>query len=215
MTGQFLLTSAVAVILLLIIAAVAARRQALHRSQALVAALTASVRGQVVCTQGPDAGGFLASLQPAPEPFVDFRCEYRSSATANPANWLGGRGARLTLRGTVSQRPTAELLWQRSRVPAQALSRPGEGRSRTTLWVLRRLDIVDAEFVVRGADTGAVERVFLDLQARFGAHLLQVAVRADEPVSLAVSLRTSGFPAEEIPALVATVRALGRAVLRM
>jgi hypothetical protein len=215
MTEQFLLTTAVAVLLLLIIAAIAARRQALRRSQALVAALTASVRGQVVCAQGPGATGFLATLQPAPEPFADFRCEYRSSATGNPLDWLGGRGARLDLRGTVSQRPVAELLWQRGRIPAQALGRPGEGRSRTTLWVLRRLDIVDAEFVVRGADTGAVERVFLDLQARFGAHLLQVAVRADEPISLEVSLRTSGFPAEELPALVATVRTLGRAALRM
>jgi hypothetical protein len=81
--------------------------------------------------------------------------------------------------------------------------------------MLRRLDIVDAEFVVRGADTGAVERVFLDLQARFGTHLRQVAVRADEPINVEVTLRTARFPAEDVPALVATVRALGRAALRM
>jgi hypothetical protein len=171
------------------------------------------VRGRVECAHGPAADGFLAALQPAPEPFVDFRCEYRSAASANPLDWLGGRGARLVLRGVVSQRPAAELIWQRGRVAAQALG--GSGRSRTTLWERRRLDIVDAEFVVRGADTGAVERVFLDLQARFGTHLLLVSVRGDEPISVEAVLRTAGFPAEDVPALVATVRALGRAALRI
>ena len=215
MTDRFVLVTALAVVLLLVIAAVAARRQALRRSQALVAALAASVRGRVDCARGPGAGGFLAALLPAPEPFVDFRCEYRSAATSNPLDWLGGRGARLVLRGVVGQRPAAELIWQRGRVAAQALGGHSGSRSRTTLWERRRLDIVDAEFLVRGADTGAVERVFLDLQARFGTHLLLVSVRADEPVTLVVALRTAGFPAEDVPALVATVRALGRAALRM
>ena len=172
LTDRFLLATLVAVALLVAIAAVAARRQALRRSDALVAALAASVRGRVACAQGPAAGGFLATLQPAPEPFVDFRCEYRSAATPNPLDWLGGRSARLRLLGVVDQRPAAELIWQRGRVAAQALGGHSGSRSRTTLWELRRLDIVDAEFLVRGADTGAVERVFLDLQARFGTHLL-------------------------------------------
>ncbi len=76
------------------------------------------------------------------------------------------------------------------------------------------LDIVDAEYAVRGFDTAAMEHVFFDLQARFRPFLEQVSVQADDAPELKVVLRTRNLPFREIPALVLSVRSLGRAVLQ-
>ncbi len=75
--------------------------------------------------------------------------------------------------------------------------------------------MIDSEYAVRGADTTALEYVFVDLQARFGALLQQVSVVADrEDVHVEVVMRGAGLRTSDAPALVTTLRSLGRAALR-
>jgi hypothetical protein len=96
-------------------------------------------------------------------------------------------------------------------IPAHALAR----RERVSLWVQRRSDLLASEYAMRGADTTALEHVFVDLQARFGALLQRVSVVADrEDAHVEIVLHGAGLRATEAAALIATVRALGRAVRR-
>ncbi|MFZ1767815.1 MAG: hypothetical protein WAU00_01385, partial [Caldilinea sp.] len=117
----------------------------------------------------------------------------------------------LIIRGRLPDRPAAELLWARGRIPARALAR----RERVSLWVQRRSDLIDSEYAVRGADTAALEHVFIDLQARFGPLLHSVNVVADrEDVHIELIMRGAALRASEAPGLVATIRSLGRAAAR-
>lgn len=214
LANRLLVTTLLAVLLLLSIAWVAARVQLERRSRALVLALNDSVRGRVVVRRGPNTDGFAGGLQPAPDPFVQFDVDYR---TLSPFDLVGHvqslfvpHGDLLVFSGKLPTRPAAEIVWRQGHVPGQALAR----RERSTLWVQRRLDIVDAEFAVRGANTGAVEHVFVDLQARFRPYVLEISVQSDRDPELTVALQLAGLNLQEIPALVTSLRALGRAALR-
>ncbi|MFN3980407.1 MAG: hypothetical protein ACK4SA_08495, partial [Caldilinea sp.] len=68
---------------------------------------------------------------------------------------------------------------------------------------------------VRGVDTTALEYVFVDLQARFGALLQRVSIVADcEGVHIEVVMRGGELQGSAAPALVTTLRSLGRAAQR-
>ena len=206
---RFLITTFVALLLLLVIGAVAARARVSGRSRSLAAALEESVRGRLVFTRGPNAAGFGATIQPPPEPFFQFQLECWPAAPLDVfGTALGaarGQADRLIFTARLPTRPAAELVWSYGQSPARALAR----RDRATLWVQRRLDIVDAEYVVRGANTGAIEHVFFDLQARFRPLLLQISVQADAEPEVRVVLRTRELNAQNMPGLVISLRALG------
>jgi hypothetical protein len=214
LANRFLLTSLVALVLLFILAAIAARLQSARRGHAILAALDESTRGRISLLRGPDAGGFVGSLQPPPEPFLHFVADYRSAQALDLAgqllNPLTHHAERLVFVAKLPSRPTAELIWQEGQAPGRALAQ----RDRSHLWVLRRLDVVNAEFAVRGANTGAMEHVFLDLQTRFRPFLVRISVQADADPECTVVLRLARFNLQELPALVTSLRGLGRAALR-
>lgn len=197
--NRLAVASLAAILALMLIAWLAVRVQRARRSQALAAALRDSGRGRLAVTRGPGAAGLAAAIDPAPDPFVEFTIDYR-----------GAPGDRLVFAGRLPARPAAELVWQEGRIPAFATAR----RERVTLWVPRRADVVGAEYAVRGVDTGAIEHVFVDLQARFRPFLQEVIVFAEQEPEVRVALRLAGLSLNEIPPLVASLRALGRAALR-
>jgi hypothetical protein len=81
--------------------------------------------------------------------------------------------------------------------------------------VHRRSELIGGEYAVRGPDAAALEYVFVDLQARFGHALRRVHVAADrEDAHVEVTLQGSSLRRSDAPALVATVRSLGRAATR-
>lgn len=213
-TDRLLLVTFIALVALLVIAWVAARLQTSRRNQGLAQAFADSTRGRLVLVRPPASGGFDAHFEPAPEPFMHLTLVYRGGATVDPIGLLvrmvRGDDA-LIVRGLLHDRPTAELLWVRGQIPDRALAR----RARVSLWVQRRSDLTASEYAVRGADTTALEYVFVDLQARFGALLQRVRVAADqEDVHVEIVLHGAGLRATEAAALIATVRSLGRAAMR-
>jgi hypothetical protein len=213
-TNRLLVVTLVALLALLLLAWLAARLQTMRRSQALATALGDSVRGRVKMLRGPGAAGLAAVVGPAPEPYVQFTVDYRAASPLDPLNWprrfAGQQGDHVVFAGRLATRPVAELVWQEGRIPAFATAR----RDRTTLWVPRRADVVNAEYAVRGVDTGAIEHVFVDLQARFRPFLQEVIILAEQEMEMRVVLRLAGLNLSEIPPLVASLRMLGRAALR-
>jgi hypothetical protein len=214
LANRFVVTSFVALLLLLLLAIIAARVQSVRRGREILAALNESTRGRISMLRGPDAGGFVGSLQPAPEPFLHFVADYRAAQTLDLAgqvlNPVTHHAERLVFVAKLPSRPAAELIWQEGQAPGRALAQ----RDRSHLWVLRRQDVVNAEYVVRGANTGAIEHVFLDLQTRFRPFLVRISVQADADPECTVVLRLARFNLQELPALVTSLRGLGRAALR-
>ncbi|HHY54842.1 MAG TPA: hypothetical protein GYA08_05340 [Chloroflexi bacterium] len=213
-TDRLLLATFIALAALLVLAWVAARLQTSRRNQGLAQGFADSTRSRLVFARTPTAGGFDAHFEPAPEPFAHLALVYRGGATVDPIGLLvramRGNDA-LIVRGLLHERPAAELLWARGQIPARALAR----RAHVSLWVQRRSDLIASEYAVRGADTTALEHVFVDLQARFGALLQRVSVVADrEDVHVEIVLHGAGLRATEAAALIATVRSLGRAAMR-
>lgn len=182
-----------------------------RRGYALAGGLNDSTRGEVVFTRTPGPRGFFAQVEPAPDPFWRFSVAYHT--LPNPLEWVlyrfGGRQARLVMQGQLRERPRAELLWVRGRIPARALSRVRN----PALWVQRRMDFLPHEYATRGVNTGALVHSFTDLQTRFGPYLDKVAVQADSNPEIEVVVRVRDLPPEEIPALITTIRAIGRAAL--
>jgi hypothetical protein len=183
-----------------------------RRGYAIGAALNDSARGKVVYDRGPRARGFFAHIEPAPDPFWRLSIAYHT--TPNPIEWLGRwlskRQSRLVIQGQIKERPRAELIWTRGRIPSYALSRTGG----PSLWVQRRLDFLAYEYATRGINTGAIVHAFTDLQTRFGPLLEKVAIQADTNPELEIVVRTTGLQVEDIPALITTIRAVGRAALQ-
>lgn len=181
------------------------------RGYTIAAGLNNSARGDLVFGRTPGPRGFFAQLEPAPEPYWRFSIAYHT--TPNPIEWLiqrvASRQARLVIQGQLHERPRAELLWVRGQIPARALS-----RSRNpALWVQRRMDYMPYEYATRGVNTGALVHAFTDLQTRFGPQLEKVAIQADTNPEIEIVVRTTGLNLEEIPALITTIRAIGRATL--
>ncbi|GIV69469.1 hypothetical protein [Caldilinea sp.] len=189
--------------------------QGRKRNRALASGFEESTRSRLVYARGVSMRGFAARFEPAPEPFIHLEVAYRSGATPDPLGFLIGALTRqndeLTLRALLPDRPVAELIWERGRIPALARAR----RARASLWVHRRSELIGGEYAVRGPDAAALEYVFVDLQARFGHALRRVHVAADrEDAHVEVTLQGSSLRRSDAPALVATVRSLGRAATR-
>lgn len=215
MDEGLLLVAGVALALLLVIAWTAARLQTRRRNQTLAAGFDSSTQSRLVYASSPSAGGFSAHFEPPPEPFVRLELRYCGGGTVDPIGLLlrafSGRTDELVIRALLPERPVAELVWARGRIPERAMAR----RARTSLWVQRRSDLIDSEYAVRGVDTTALEYVFVDLQARFGALLQRVSVLADrEDVHIEVVMRSGELQGSAAPALVTTLRSLGRAAQR-
>ena len=215
MAERLLLVTGAAVLLLLVIAWAAATLQTRRRNQMLAAGFDSGTRSRLVFASSPSAGGFAARFEPPPDPFVHLELRYRGGATVDPIGLLwrviSGHNDNLTIRGLLPARPAAELVWARGRIPERAMAR----RERASLWVQRRSDLIDSEYAVRGVDTAALEYVFVDLQARFGPLLQRVSVVADrEDVHIEVVMRGGELQGSAAPALIATLRTLGRAAQR-
>lgn len=212
-TDRLLLVTLMALAALLVIAWAAARLQTGRRNQGLAQAFADSARSRLIFGRPPTVGGFDACFDLAPEPFAHLSLVYRGGGTVDPIGLLVRilRGSDvLVVRGLLHTRPAAELLWTRGQIPDRALAR----RARVSLWVQRRSDLIAREYAVRGADTTALEHVFVDLQARFGALLQRVSVVADrEDVHVEIVLHGAGLRSTEAAALITTVRSLGRAAL--
>jgi len=182
-----------------------------RRGHAIQAALNESARSDAIFVRRPRPRGFFVQLEPAPEPFWRLSVAYHT--TPNPLEWIGrrllARQSRLVIQGQIKERPRAEMLWIRGRVPSRALSRTAN----PALWVQRRLDFLAYEYATRGVNTGAIVHAFADLQTRFGPMLDKVAIQADTNPELEIVVRTTGLNLDEIPALITTIRALGRAAL--
>jgi len=188
-----------------------------RRSAAILHALNESSRSSLVVTQHSMGGDFIATFDPAPAPFSSLTLVCVRAS-------LGGTGAarrhkrtkadQLRFEGVLAAKVKAELLWGRGRIPARALGR-GEGDE---LWAHHRIDLTGGEFIVRGANTGAIQHALFELQQRFNPFLCEVSIEATTGldarpnVVIAVEL-IYGFNVEDTPALLKLVRAAGRAAL--
>lgn len=181
----------------------------IRRGRALVGILQEATRGQVLIEQEPSDSGFFILLSPPPEPFLRITIVFHT--VANPLGWVWqfvmGHPPRLVIQASLLERPEAELLWERGRIPAKALSR----RDDVTLWVQRQLDFLNYEYATRGINPNGLIHTFTDLQTRFGPLLHKVAVMADVMPEIEVVLYTAGLNPEELPPLIMTIRAMGRA----
>ena len=210
-----LLIALAATLALLLLAWVAARVQTARRNDTLAQGFADSTRSQLVYARTPAGAGFLAAFAPPPDPFVRLEVDCRSSATVDPIGLLlhavSRRHDRLMIRGLLPERPAAELVWATGRIPGLASAQ----RARASLWVQRRSALIAGEYAVRGVDTAALEYVFADLQARFGPLLQAVTVTGERAeVHVEIVLAGAGLRTSQTPALVATVRSLGRAAQR-
>ena len=180
-----------------------------RRGWALLSKLQESTRGQVLVERAPGHQGFFVLLSPPPDPFRRITITFLTGA--NPLIWpwrlLRGQLPRMVIQASLLERPEAELIWERGRIPAKALSRRGNA----SLWVQRRLDFLNYEYATRGVNPSGLIHNFSDLQTRFGAQLYKVAVQADMVPEIEVALYTSGLNPEELPPLITTLRATGRA----
>lgn len=182
-----------------------------RRSAALFAALNDSARGTPVASSGPDASGFRARLEPAPDPFVEFEVIHESTRVRNPWAWLFPstvpRREYLYFFANLADPPTQELAWARRRTPPAALSTTPQ----RTLWTLHRLDLIDSEYTTRGDNPNGVRHAFVELQTRFGPMLEQLTVYRDDAYHVRLMLRTTTLVHSDVPTLVGLLRALGRA----
>jgi hypothetical protein len=184
--------------------------QTVHRSQAMLRAFQDSTRGRVLVRRGPDGRGFEAAIEPAPEPMVQFTMHYQARSNLDPRHWLMRRARReeqLVIQGRLSEPPQQELHWVRGSIPGRALGKAPSA----TLWTLHQLDFVQTEFATRGTNPGALIHAFSELQTRFEPLLDQMLVLRERQPTFTLALRSRKLEVAEIPALVALVRAAGRA----
>ncbi|MFN8446462.1 MAG: hypothetical protein U0175_37070 [Caldilineaceae bacterium] len=213
MDQQSLIT-AISILLLLLIGVLSIIIQNHRRNQILLQALNESSRSKVTLQPGGSSRYKLAVFVSAPSPFRTLHAEL---GQPTPVSFLFGwlergdrRAGHLCLRGNLSERPSEELVWTHGLPPGRAIARSPD----SALWELRRLDLVEGDFAVRGINTNALEHAFFELQARFGAFLQHVLVQADAEYEVEIDLLAGRLNAEDIPALITTVRSLGRAALR-
>ena len=200
LSNQQIIVTAISIVLLLLIALIARIIQNQQRSQRLWSGLRNSLPAPLKVRLEAHQDGQLAFFEPAPEPFRKLEAQMQTAQ----------RSPRIVLRGQLVKRPLEELLWQRGRPPDRALRRSIDAG----LWELRRIDLVDGEFAVRGVNTAALDHSFFDLQARFGAFLQRVSVQAGDDFEVEIVVNANRFNNEDLPALLATLRGLGRAALR-
>jgi hypothetical protein len=81
------------------------------------------------------------------------------------------------------------------------------------VWVHQRLDFAHIIYGTRGSNTAPLRYVFGELVARFHPLLEQVWVHRHSDVQVGVVIHGSRIDAEELPAVIVTLRALGRAAL--
>ena len=183
----------------------------IRRGQALLATLRESTRNGIVTAREPGPNGFFVQLQPAPDPFQRLTVTYHTGA--NPLIWpwrvVARQPPRLVIQGVLVQRPQAELFWRQGQIPGRALGR----NASDTLWIQRRIDFLNCEYVTRGINPAGVIHAFTDLQTRFGAQLYKVAIQADTAPEVEIGLRTAGMNPEVLPPLITTIRMAGRAAL--
>lgn len=192
--------AAISLLLLLLFAVITRILQNRYRSQRLLTALRDSLPAPLRVRGEERQGSTLAAFDPAPDPFRKLEAMLQ----------LTRMKPQLILRGQLVQRPHQELLWERGRTPDRALRRSIDAG----LWELRRIDLFAGNFAVRGTNTSALEHVFFDMQARFGAFLNRMSVQAEGEYEVLVALDAARFNEADLPALIATLRAMGRAGLR-
>ncbi|NJN83219.1 MAG: hypothetical protein HC802_13670 [Caldilineaceae bacterium] len=148
-----------------------------RRQQTMFAMLDNSVRGHLVVHALSFGGDFTANIEPAPEPYATLSVGSRFSSPFNPIGCLrslvGIGDSHIAVTCTLPTRPNAELIWHRDRIPGHALSISGN----PSLWARRGLDVTGSEYVVRGANTYAVEHSFVELQTRFSPHLTTLSIQ--------------------------------------
>lgn len=176
--------------------------------------------------RSPGVDGFLATLEPAPEPFQALEVRYRPASALNPLLLLPSlrTGAEtMVIRGQFAAAPVATLTWTQAQ-PA--------GLRRTIIrdpryWQVRYFDVFNTHYAVQGADTEAIENVFRSMQARFGPLLQSIHVLrpstgespfptspwAREEDDFVMVLHTARMAIYETPPLMAAVRSLARAAL--
>lgn len=183
------------------------------RAAAMMAALEGSTRGRVTPYRGPDARGFVVTVSPAPDPFREFSVSYRAVSILDPVDLVrrlaGGGPAQLQVWAILPAPPSAEIVWARGRPPGRALGRrPGHG-----LWVHHRLELSGSEYATRGANTNALRHAFVDLHARFGSLLQRVIIQREGGPQVELVAAGTGLDPGDLPALLAGLRAAGRAAL--
>jgi hypothetical protein len=182
-----------------------------RRSAALFAALNDSARGTPVASLPPGANGFVARVEPPPEPFSRFEVQHETVRVFNPMAWLFPSSMRrreyLFFFANLPHTPTQEIAWARHRTPPAALS-PTPHR---TLWTLHHLDIIDGEYATRGDNPNGVRHAFAELQRRFGPQLEQLTVYRDDAYHVRVMIRATPLVPSDVSIVVGLVRALGRA----
>ncbi len=182
-----------------------ANLRARRRMRQLTAALATAARGRLAPISPPLGTRGRLQYVPAPEPFAALTVELATGSGL----WMGLRSARkqsITFRGLLPSKPRAELVWHTRQPPDRALGSAAEPQ----LWGSRLLIDGRSEFAVRGENPAALEHAFLELQRRFNPRMRHVTVLADAQPQVVVELAADGLNSEDIPTLVAAVRALGR-----
>ena len=201
----------VAAAVLLVLGFIVDRIATARRSAEFFAAVNDSAWGTPVASLAPGAHGFVANVEPAPEPFSRFEVSHEAGPVYNPLAWLfpttTPRREYLFFFANLPEPPTQELAWAHRRTPPAALSRAPD----RTLWTLHHLDIIDGEYTTRGDNPNGVSHVFVELQTRFGPQMEQVTVYRDDAYHVRLMVRSASLIGADVPKLVGLVRAMGRA----
>lgn len=182
-----------------------------RRSAALFSALNDSAWGTPVASSPPGPNGFVAAVEPPPEPFSQFQVQHETGRVFNPLAWLFPasipRREYLFFFANLPNAPTQEIAWARRRTPPAAVRTTPD----RTLWTLHYLDIIEGEYATRGDNPNGVRHVFVELQTRFGPQLEQLTVYRDDAFHVRMMIRATPLVPTDMLTLVGLVRALGRA----
>lgn len=198
----------------LVVAMLASQLAARRRRRDLLVAIEASTRGTTTLFPVRAWGTIACTLTPPPAPFkqlfIYFTMRPRPAPLGIVSRLFGGRSQRMEIRGILAAPPACELTWQRNLPPDRAT-----GRGATTeLWTVQRLPASHGEYALRGANARGLEHLFIESFFRYGGFLQRVLVRSDRAPHVVFVLTANGLNAEDIPALVTTICALGRAAVR-
>jgi hypothetical protein len=183
------------------------------QAKQLLEGMQATVPGGIDYRWQWDRGGFIAELRKPPEPFVQFQVMCQPQVALDALGWIqqlwNPTGDLLALHAVLPAPPKQELIWTRGQPPERMLGRDPDRE----VWIHQRLDFAHIIYGTRGSNTAPLRHVFSELVARFHPLLEQVWVHRDSDVQVGVVMHASRIDPEELPAVIVTLRALGRGAL--
>jgi hypothetical protein len=183
------------------------------QAKQLLEGLQASVPGGLDYIWQWDRAGFVAETRKSLEPFVRFQVVCQPQVALDALGWIqqlwNPTSDLLALHAILPAPPEQELIWTRGQPPERMLGRDPDRE----VWTHQRLDFAHIIYGTRGLNAAPLRYVFGELVARFHSILEQVWVHRESDVHVGIVMHASRTDAEQLPAVIVALRALGRAAL--